>query len=137
MNKSLFLVLVVLSSILISCSKTEVVKIGEQPSASNNAPTATTPTEAPLISNSTTPKVPAADTNTTGKTAVKCDDTDGADTTVSGRVTVTYDDGSKKDYIDECPGNGNVQTEYVCVGNDVKSKNTICKQLCVAGVCID
>lgn len=138
MNKILFLVFAVLSIVLIACSKTEVVKIGEQPSANNNASSAAPSTTASQPTPSApTQKVPVADTNTTGKIAVKCDDTDGEDTTISGRVTVTYNDGSKKDYIDECPGDGNVQTEYICSGNDVKTKNTICKQICVAGVCVE
>ena len=127
MKKGMIFALIVLSVFLIACSKTEVIKIGQN----NTAPAKTQQ----LSANQT--KIPAATTNTTGKVAVGCDDTDDDDFTTSGRVTITYNDGSKKDYIDECPGNSNIVTEYICKGNDVSTKLNICKQLCVAGICIE
>ncbi len=127
---------------LVGCAKTAVVKIDEK--AEKNETTAVmekkpAANESAAPTNQTAqPKVPPQTTDITGKTAVKCQDTDADDKFTSGRVTVTYSDGSKNDFIDECPAKNEVyQTEYVCVGNDVDSKLNTCKSPCVAGICIE
>ena len=135
MTTRLMAILLVFSLLLMACSKTEVVKLD----AANGAPAnsvQTNTSSASSVSSEPAAKEPAATTSTEGKTAVKCTDTDGDDVFTSGRVTVTYNDGSKKDFIDECPVNNEVfQTEYSCAGNDVKHKTNICDMFCVAGVC--
>lgn len=121
MKGSLVLVLIALTLLLVACSKTEVVKLGE---------------EAPVETVDDTPIEPADISEITGR-AVECTDSDGEDIYTSGRVTVKYDDGTKSDFIDECPvKNENFLTEYLCDGNNVKPKNTICDKLCIAGVCL-
>lgn len=134
--------LTILMVLAVACSETKVVSIDQQTTAQEPAKTETA-TQQP--SQPTTPVVnqnetkAAVEQNTqayAGATPVSCDDTDGNDVSTSGKTVVVYSDGAKQTFVDECPGQSNVQVEYICVGNQQKTKLTICDELCVAGLCI-
>ncbi len=126
MKRSTIAVLLVLSLLFVACAKTEVVKIdNSQPE--NTTATAEQPVQA--APGEVVPVKCARETAGNSNASRKVTDS-------SGKVTVTYSDGTTKDFIDNCPGNSNIQVKYDCSGNDVVSQNTICSQLCVAGLCI-
>jgi hypothetical protein len=129
---TLIAVLIIFSLLFVGCSKTAVVKIDGTKENKTEAP-------APKPVNQTPePKQPVQTTNVTGKVPVKCTDSDANDKFTSGRVTVTYSDGSKNDFIDECPVKNEVfQLEYVCDGNKEDSKINTCGSPCIAGLCLD
>ncbi len=132
MKKALFLIFVSLFLLFSACSKTEVVKLGEEDIASSE-PAANQVQNTEQTTNHATGA--AAISN-----AIKCEDTDGYDIATSGKVTVTYSDKTKKEFYDECPvPNENFLTEYTCIGNDVQPRNVICDTFCVAGagVCFE
>jgi hypothetical protein len=126
------LTLLVILFLIAACAKTEVVKLDEKPT---EQPTATPEPSQPANQTSSEPT-----TTTTTKVATNCVDTDGNDIYSSGKVTVTYDDGSKQEFVDECPvKNEAFQTEYICVGKDAKPRTSICANgtPCVAGICLE
>lgn len=113
---------------LVGCTQTEIV---------------TEPIEVPVEDEESTEEVteePAAeDTGETmeaKKVATSCEDSDGNDINEGGKVTITYSDGTTEEFFDECPGDANFQTEYICDGNNLATQNTICDNTCVVGVCI-
>lgn len=133
MKSALFVTLLALMLLAAACSKTEVIKLGEQASDAASAQGADNTTQAQPASQA---KAPLQTTNISGKTAVKCTDTDADDLFTSGRVTVKYNDGSKQDFVDECPVQNEIFiTEYTCVDNNVKPKTAMCDTFCVAGIC--
>ena len=108
--------LLILTLFLVACAKTEVI----QP------PTETPPTN--QTSNQT--QLPVQPPPAAGEVvATKCDDSDLDDPTSIGRVRITYSDKSTKDYYDIC--NDIILTEYICSGNNIKTKNVICKKQCL------
>ena len=122
MKSGLLTLFIVFSLFFVACSKKEVVKV-------DNVEEPETTTGSPVTTETTTP--------TGDVVAVKCTDTDASDIYTSGKVTIKYSDGSEKDFVDDCPAKSNVQVEYICQGNNVASKNTICTQICVAGLCLE
>lgn len=149
MRTPTFVLLITMMLFLAACSTTQVVKPGETqpPAVQPTQPVNTTvPTNKTTSAPKPQPVITAADRakikqcvfgEQQNKTPVKCDDTDGQDTTTSGRVRVDYSDGTFCDFVDECPGNSNIVTEYYCQGNNAKSKLAICKNICVAGLCLE
>ena len=133
MKTALIVFFVFLGLFLVACGAKEVVPAGETAEEKDG--------EAMEESSETVDDVgdvmedkPA--TTVTTKVAVDCDDSDGNDEFSSGIVSVTYEDGSTEDFIDECPvPNEQFLTEYVCENDNVKSKIFICDSFCVAGVC--
>lgn len=104
--------LLILTLFLAACAKTEVVQQPTETPATNETEEEPAPAPAP------------------GEVvATKCDDTDLDDPNSIGRVRVSYSDGSNKDYYDIC--NDIILTEYICSGNNVKTKNVICKKQCL------
>lgn len=133
-----FVLLIVLSLLLVACSKTTVVKL-DQPAqpAETKITQETSKTEKTEKTETSVQQPEQSIEPTSGLTPVKCEDNDGEDIYSSGKVIVTYSDKSTKTFIDQCPvQNENFQVEYVCAGNNVKIINSICDELCVAGVCI-
>lgn len=86
-------------------------------------------------------KTPASQTNNlTGIKTIKCDDPDGTDTTIKGKTTLFYDDGTKQAFSDYCPGKNTILNvfvqEYYCDGINIKSKIYKCTGTCEDGACI-
>jgi len=121
-NKILIPLLSILFVILISCS------LGSSTDSSKK--------EAPAKQVSSAAKT----NNLTGIKTIKCEDSDGTNTTVKGKTTLFYDDGTKQSYSDNCPGKNSplnvfVQ-EYFCDGINLKSKIYKCEGMCDDGVCL-
>ncbi len=120
MDKRFLISLFFITSLfLVACAKTQVVKIDQQPSAPAPAANASPSDQGALV------------TVEGGKTATSCDDSDLDDPESVGRVRVQYDDGTSKDFYDDCPGDASILTEYLCKGNNVATRNVICKQACI------
>lgn len=122
--KKLFFLLA-FAVLIVACSQAKVIDVTNQEPQN---------TEAQETANSTVSAEPGtgASVSTGGKVPVSCDDSDANDKAELGVVTVTYSDGSVEKFYDDCPGkdigNDMIETEYICDGNVVKSKNNICNK---------
>ncbi len=129
MTPRIVFVLLILSVVLIACSKTEIVKIDTSEPAKELNKSAETTAEKPAETSPLAPSTGgAAVTTEAGKTVKKCDDTDLNDPDIIGRVRLTFTDGTMQDFYDTC--NDIILTEYICEGKEVKSKNVICQSEC-------
>ncbi|MBN2421251.1 hypothetical protein JXB27_03150 [Candidatus Woesearchaeota archaeon] len=115
--------LLVFAALIVACSETKVVQIdSNQPAEASEQPAETQSESA-----STGTAV-----ETAGKIPVTCDDMDLDDQNELGVVEVTYSDGTSEKFYDFCPGkefgNDMIITEYICDGNQPKTKNYICSK---------